>query len=210
MQIDVLEQYRSRLPKLFTEVMATLEAQARGGDNAAHARLVQILGEPIHTAIALEGEGGGEFFLRVAPGGMSVVAEQTATGFGHALGVSVAAARHGLRLLDDGEVDALELAAALSVLASPIAREEFGRVSFAFELEVPRVPVLGTVRAKVCLGRPRLAKKPEFKLTVDYDELEDAREQGLGPHQLFLAGKVRIDGDVAKAMLLGMTLAQLR
>jgi hypothetical protein len=45
---------------------------------------------------------------------------------------------------------------------------------------------------------------------VAYDELEDARELGIGPHQLFLSGKIRIDGDAAKAMMLGMTLAQLR
>ena len=50
----------------------------------------------------------------------------------------------------------------------------------------------------------------EFSLTVDADELEDAREQGLGAHQLFLAGKIRIDGDAAKAMQLAMVLAQLR
>jgi hypothetical protein len=210
MPTDTLEEYRSRLPTLFAEMVNALQAQAKAGDADAQARLLNAAGEPLDVRVLFEGEGGGEFCLRVEQGAMSVIAGSTPAAFGYALSVSVASAAHGLRMLDRGKVDVAALTNALFELGASVAREEFGRVSFAFNLKIADVPVLGTLLAKVCLGRPKLPTKPEFTLAVSYDELEDAREQGLRPHQFFLAGKVRIDGDVAKAMMLGMTLALFR
>jgi putative sterol carrier protein len=165
--------------------------------------------ENVSSLLRLEGEGGGELWLSAGGRGLQLEARPATVGYGYALAVSVAAARHGLWLSERGGADVEEAARALVTLASHEARELFSKVSFCFELEVTQAPVVGVVNAKVSLGRTALPATPEFKLVVAYDELEDAREQGLSPHQLFLAGKIRIDGDVAKAMLLGMTLAQL-
>lgn len=210
MPTDTIDEYRSRLPKLFADMVNGLQAQANAGDADARARMLHALGEPIDVRLVFEGAGGGELCLRVEQGAMTVLTQAAPSAFGYALSASVASAAHGLRMLDRGKVDFGQLTFALFQLGASVAREEFGRVSFAFDLAVSDVPVLGKLLLRVCLGRPTLPSKPEFTLAVSYDELEDAREQGVRPHQFFLAGKVRIDGDVAKAMMFGMTLALFR
>ena len=82
--------------------------------------------------------------------------------------------------------------------------------SYAFDLQILGAPQVGDACVRVSLGRGDHPPAPEFSLALDYAALEEARELGIGPHQLFLSGKIRIDGDAAKAMMLAMTLAQLR
>jgi putative sterol carrier protein len=209
MSEEVLEQCRQRLPGLFAEALAQLMRRAHAGDAALGARLERMAPESVSSLLRLEGEGGGELWLSAGSRGLELEARPASAGYGYALAISVAAARHGLWLSERGGADVEEAARALVALASREARELFSKVSFGFEIEITQAPVVGAVHAKVSLGRTALPATPEFKLVMAYDELEDAREQGLSPQQLFLAGKIRIDGDVAKAMLLGMTLAQL-
>jgi hypothetical protein len=207
---DLLDLYRRHLPDLYATALAQLEQRACEGDPALRARLEHMATLPVVSLVRLEGEGGGELWILAARDELRLSPQAPPAGFGYALAISVGVARHGLLLLARGGVDVSEAARALTFLASSAARELFSGVTFGFELEVTNTPELGTLRAKLSLGRPVLAARPDFKLTVDFDELEDARDQGLTAHQLFLAGKIKIEGDVAKAMLLGMTLAQLR
>jgi hypothetical protein len=207
---DLLDLYRRRTPELYATALEQLEQRAREGDQGLRARLEHMAALPVVSLVRLEGEGGGELWMLAARDELRVSSQAPPAGFGYALAISVNVARHGLSLLSRDGVDVSEAARGLTLLASSSARELFSGITFGFELEVSNTPELGTVRAQLSLGRPVLAARPDFKLTVDYDELEDARDQGLTAHQLFLAGKIKIEGDVAKAMLLGMTLAQLR
>lgn len=206
---DLLDQYRRRLPELFVGALTRLEQRASQGDQALRARLEQMATDPVVSLLRLEGEGGGELWLQANRRALHLASPPSSVGYGYALCISTTVARQGLALLERGGVDVEEATRGLLSLSSNTARELFSGVSFGFELEITNAPVVGSLGARVSLGRAALGTKPEFKLTVEYDELEDAREQGLTPHQLFLAGKIRIEGDVAKAMLLGMTLAQL-
>jgi hypothetical protein len=206
---EVLDRLGAALPELFAHAVAALHDQADRGDASAHERLEQIAGAPAAAFVQLRGAAGE---LRFVSEGLALVARAdfgTVT-FGHGLGLSAAAAQYAL-LVSAQERAALEpIGRAWAVLVSPAARGLFATASYGFELVVTGVPGAGELRLSIGLGRPTLPSKPEFVLTAAYDELEDAREQKLPPQQLFLAGKLRIDGDVAKAMMLGMTLAQLR
>jgi hypothetical protein len=207
---DLLELLRTRLPLLFARAIARLEQSASRGDENARTRLSELDAGPAAALVRLEGAGGGELRLASTGRTLTVGAGPGAPAFGHAIALSVAAARTGLGSLGEGDREAEQFARAWAAVVSATARELFATTSYGFDLEILRIPGLGDLRTRIQLGRAELPAQPEFKLSLDYDELEDAREQGLGPHQLFFAGKVRIDGDVAKAMMLGMTLAQLR
>jgi SCP-2 sterol transfer family len=206
----VLQLLEAKLPALFAQAVSELERRAGGGDESARRRLVE-LDAPAHALIRLSGEGQGDLHLESERRRLAIGAGSTAPGaFGHALALPSAAARHGLGQLGEGNPDVVRLVSAWATLVSPGARTVLAGMSYAFDVEVLRVPVIGDLRATISLGCASLPASVDFRVTIDYDELEDAREQQLGPQQLFLAGKVRIDGDVAKAMMLGMTLAQLR
>lgn len=209
---DTLERFRTRLPELFAGALARLEQRAAAGDAAARQRLAGAGDAPVPSLLRLVGEGGGELWFLAGRGGLvpSEPPAAHAQQFGHALELPIAAARYALLLADRSASDVEEVVSALALIASRTAREALAQSSFCFSLEVLHVPVVGTLRVRIGFGHPVLAAKPEFALTVDADELEDAREQGLGPHQLFLAGKIKVDGDAARAMQLAMVLAQLR
>jgi hypothetical protein len=130
-------------------------------------------------------------------------------GFGYAVEVSRTAAMIGIGMIERGEVDTGEVARALLVLGSERACSLFTASRSAFDVTVEHVPVLGTTKTRLAFGTTEMPPKPEFSVVVEYDELEDAREQGVPPHQLFLAGKMRVDGDASAAMRLAMTLSQL-
>jgi SCP-2 sterol transfer family protein len=210
MASQVHARYLERLPALFAAELARLEQRAQAGDAALRARLEQMAVTPVVALVRFEGEGGGELGLHASRSELRVAPQAPQAGFGYALALPVAAAAYGITLLERGGAEVAEAARGLAMLASATARALFSSASFAFELNVTDTPVLGGLRARIALGRCTLPAAPEFTLTVEYDELEDAHEAGIPPHQLFLAGKIKIDGDVAKAMLLGMTLAQLK
>ena len=112
-------------------------------------------------------------------------------------------------MLERGEIEASRLSRALLVMGSERARTLLSSGGCAFDVSALNVPVLGTTTFRLAFGKTRLPEQPDFHVSVEYDELEDAREQGTPPHQIFLAGKMRVDGDAAQAMRLAMLLAQL-
>ena len=212
MSNDALGPLRETISAVLRAALGGIEQRAR----ATEREVVRVLGavsrEPVLSRLHLTGAGGGELWFESDRAGMRLLDasfQPPPDAFGHALEVPLRAGAHLLSQLRRGALDAEAMLLAVAGLASETARDAFARTPFAFQLEVVDVPVLGSVVAQVGLGRPRIAAPPEFRLSVESDELEDAFEQGTPPHQLFLAGKVRIDGDVAKAMLLGMTLAEL-
>jgi hypothetical protein len=203
-----LERFRQALPGRFTAALRDLERAAARGDADARRRLGAIGAAPVQSLLRLRGDGGGELWLRADRQRLEVMDRAPAAGFGYALSLPVEAAAEALDFIEragDGPSPSLALAS----LASHEARALFDRTPFAFGLEVTQVPALGTVRIEVALGRSALAPRAEFELRVRHDDIEDALELGLTPQQLFLTGKVQIEGDVAKAMLLAMSLAQL-
>ena len=80
----------------------------------------------------------------------------------------------------------------------------------SFEVRVAAVPDLGTLEVAFALGRAEVPASCDFRLITTYPDLEQARAQGLGPQQMLASGRLRLEGDVARAMGLGMMLMQLK
>ena len=210
MTADPVQLCESRLPALFEAARQALEAGAASGDTVAKARLSALTTEKVQTRLRFGGSPAEELWLLTDRSGLIVQrTAQAPAGFGYAVEVPRSAAVLAFELLERRELEPQPIARALLVMGSQKARSLFSAARFAFDVTVMRVPVLGTTTVRLALGRTDLPSRPDFSVQVEYDELEDARERGTPPHQVFLAGKMKVDGDAATAMRLAMTLAQL-
>src|SRR5690348_12448807 len=99
---DMLEGLRTRLPELFAAALARLEQRAKGGDAAAAQRLAAAGDAPVPSLLRVVGDGGGELWFAASRRGLAVCEPPaaTATTFGHALELPVAAVRYALLLAE--------------------------------------------------------------------------------------------------------------
>jgi hypothetical protein len=208
--VDPVQFCEARLPALFDAARRGLEAAANGGDTVANARLSALTDEKVQTRVRFMGDADDELWLLTDRAGLAVQRTAPApSSFGYAVEIARGAAVFAIDMLERNELDPERIARALLVMGSAQARALFGAARVAFEVTVTHVPVLGTSKVRLAFGRSDFPARPDFSVQVEYDELEDARERGTPPHQIFLAGKMRVDGDAAQAMRLAMTLAQL-
>ena len=162
-ETDVLELYARKLPELFASALARLEQRAREGRAPTAALLSRLVPEPVPVRVHFEGQGGGELRLLAGKQGLSIAPTLPASGFGHALRISARAAQYGMTSLERGELDLEEIARGIASLGSGVARDLFTRTAFGFEIEVKDVPVLGSVRARIALGKPCCRRLPSSR-----------------------------------------------
>jgi hypothetical protein len=199
-----------RLPALFEAARQALESAAQSGDAVAAARLSALAADKVQTRLCFVGGANEELWLLTDRSGLTVQrAAPPPSGFGYAIEVSRAAAALAIETTEQAGLPPDRMARALLVMGSKKAWTLFAAARTAFDVTVLHVPVLGTSTVRLAFGRTDIPARPDFSVEVEYDELEDARERGTPPHQIFLAGKMKVDGDAAAAMRLAMTLAQL-
>jgi hypothetical protein len=209
MAVDPIAECCERVPALFEKARVELERAAEAGDPVARTRLEALCVEPIATSFVFEGFPRGQLVLHTDRARVEVSSSEAPRGFGYAVSVPTVVALHVIGLAERGELEPGEIARGLVMLGSQRAKELFAQAPASFDCTITDVPVLGSAHARLAFGSTRLPERSDFNVTLSYDELEDAREQHVPPHQLFLAGKMQIDGDAAKAMRFAMTLAQL-
>jgi hypothetical protein len=210
MRAHPIEFCEVELPRVFARAKAAAEGRASAGDRKAAARLADVAKTRVLTRVSFEGEGGGDVYLVTDQGELRVTRERPASpALVYALGLPLSAAAHGVALLNQGFVDVEALGEQLSVLASSRALQLFGMYKYGLHVCVDDVPGLGSVTLRAGLGRD-LPQTPELTLRTRYADLEHAREVEMAPQELFASGKLVITGDTAKAMMLAMTLSQLR
>jgi hypothetical protein len=208
---DFVEAFcEERLPALFEAARQALESAAQSGDTVAAARLSALSADKVQTRLRFTGGDGDDLWLLTDRSGLTVQrAAPPASGFGYAIEVSRPAAAFAIEMVQQQGLEPERMARALLVMGSQKARTSFAAARTAFDVTVLHVPVLGTSAVRLAFGRTDIPARPDFSVQVEYDELEDARERGTPPHQIFLAGKMKVDGDAAAAMRLAMALAQL-
>jgi len=108
------------------------------------------------------------------------------------------------------ELEPARLASGLKRLVHARVLGMFAANPVSFEVRVAAVPELGTFEAGFALGRAEVPASCDFRLITTYPDLEQARAQGQGPQQMLVSGRLRLEGDVARAMGLGMMLMQLQ
>jgi hypothetical protein len=209
---EAFERYARAAAQLLQRALARIEKRVRGGERRVARTLGAVSEEPTFARLVLSGEGGGELWFAADRSGMRALSPgdvPPAQSFGYAVEVPLVVAAHLLEQLASGAIEDEAALLSLAALASDRARELFGATAFAFLLQIRGVEGLGVVDARVNIGRPALGAAPEFTLRLAAADLAETFEQDAPPQRLFLEGKVDIDGDVAKAMLLGMLLAEI-
>jgi hypothetical protein len=198
------------LPRIFARAKSAAESRASAGDRKAASRLADVAKTRVLTRVTFEGDGGGDVYLVTERGELHVSRERPATpALLYALALPLSAAAHAIDLLDEAVVDVEILGEQLSTLATTRALQLFGMYKYGFHVCVDEVPHLGSVTMRIGLGRD-LPDAPELTLRAHYGDLEQARQDEMPPQELFGSGKLVITGDTAKAMMLAMTLSQLR
>ena len=202
MTVDPVQFCEARLPSLFEVARLELEAAAQRGDSVASARLSALTADKVRTRVRFAGGDNDELWLLTDRSGLAV--QRTApvqVGFGYAVEIARGAAVFAIDMLERQELEPERIARGLLVMGSERARALFSAARVAFDVTILNVPVAGEITLRLGLGRTDLPARPDFSVEVEYDELEDARERGTPPHQIFLQGKMRVDGDASRHAL---------
>ncbi|MBZ0231880.1 MAG: SCP2 sterol-binding domain-containing protein [Deltaproteobacteria bacterium] len=170
----------------------------------ARARAAGARAPDVVVAVVLDGDGGGEWTLRVA-GGQLTVADGSDASAVITLRQSVADFRAAV--WGEGEVGALvppqlDLTAAITG-ETKLPLGALGQVKGTLNVEIPGFAGR-TWKAAVAFGG---AAAPSATVTVDVPTLEELRSGALQPAQAFFAGKIAVTGDVPWLMQVGMSVA---
>ncbi len=208
MSHDPISFLKETFPTLFAKGVALLEEKANGGSERHKAALEDVKGAS--GAVVLEVEGEGEVYLRAADGTMTVLADKPDPGD---VKLAVAAPGEALRMLlgeaeDAGELEEEKAAKRAVGTASKRLQDALGADSLEFHVIAEDVPDLGEVTVRVGLNAAEPPKEPKFTATINFDDLEAARNGEVNVQQLFMGGKLRMQGDYSRALQLGMQLMQ--
>jgi len=207
---DALALTGERLPPLFAEALDRLRARALPEAREAVAMLRDREGGAVACHLQLDGDVVGEGYLVVRGGVLRVQQAPPDVPVRYVLRVSSASVLRGFAWLDAGTIDVARLGDALLGLASQEAAKLFQRYPCTFAAVIADVPGHGDVSFALALGGDALPESPQFTVRVAWSDVTEARARGESAQDLILSGRARLSGDSARAMMLAMTLAQLR
>jgi hypothetical protein len=191
------------LPAQFAKGLASLESSTAPSAKDELEDVRQAVGA---VRVIIEGDGGGERWVAVQNGTMTVTEAKPDLAVRGVFAFSSEAAKGALDLLaESGRFDDPKAAMGLSRVASKRAEKILANQKIEFHVIVTDLPD-GiddvTVRCGIGVGEP--PAKPQFTAAIGYDDLEDMREGDLTPQQVI--GRLKLTGDASRAMALGMTL----
>ncbi|MBX7194928.1 MAG: SCP2 sterol-binding domain-containing protein [Sandaracinaceae bacterium] len=191
------------LPAQFQKGLSTLKASTAPTAKEELDDVLQAIGT---VRVIVEGEGGGERWVSVEGGAMSVTEAKPELAVRGVFAFSSEAAKGALELLaESGRLDDPKAAMGLSRVASKRAEKILANQKIEFHVIVIDLPDgMDDVTVRCGIGVSEPPTKPQFTATISYDDLEDMREGDLTPQQVI--GRLKLTGDASRAMALGMTL----
>lgn len=191
------------LPAQFRRGLAALEAS---GAPTAKDELADVREAVGAVRILVEGDGGGERWVAVSNGEMTVTEDKPELPPRGVFAFSSEAAKGALGLLEEsGRLEDPKAAMGLSRVASKRAEKVLANQKIEFHVVVVDLPDgMDDVIVRCGIGVAEPPSKPQFTATISYDDLEDMREGDLTPQQVI--GRLKLTGDASRAMALGMTL----
>ena len=204
---DPMELLNEVVPALFNGAMEDLRADADGGDAGAKERLEEALANQMAIRVVLEGEGGGSVYI-VSKDGKTVAQEDEPD-----IDVMVALAMpfEAIEIALEEMGDQLEAALPrirrrISKTSSKKGMEFMPDEPLRFHSVLKDTPDFEEVRTKITIGAGDITEDPTFTVTMDYPTFEDMRAGKVKPQAMM--NKVQMTGDTARAMQLGMEMAQ--
>ncbi len=197
---------RESFPQLFTRGVDVLRSRAAGGDERAQRILADV--EGVTGAAALQIDDQAPVVLSAAEGSLS-------SGDSPAQGVpiKIAAALPGnaaTLLLGEaakaGALDDEEVAVAAAQTASKRFEDALAGQPMTCHVTLRGVPDLGDVRVRIGFNVQEPPDQPGFTTEMEYADLQSVQRGELTAQELFLGGKLKMEGDYSLALQIAMQL----
>ncbi|MEM7434934.1 MAG: SCP2 sterol-binding domain-containing protein [Myxococcota bacterium] len=201
-----IEFLQEDFPKLFNHGVKVLEARAAAGDEQAQRVLADVTG--VTGAVRIELDDASPIVLSAAAGTLTAGDSPEA---GVPLKVAAQVPEDAVQLLlgealSTGALEDEEVAVGAAQTASKRFEEALAGRPMTLTATVKGVPGLGDVELRVAFNVPEVPPSPGFTTEVEFADLEATRRGELTVQELFLGGKLKMEGDYSMALQISMQL----
>lgn len=206
MTVQPIEFLRDSFPKLFTRGVEVLETRAAGGDERAQRVLADVKG--VTGAVRLEVDDEPPIVLSANAGSLTSGDEPSA---GVPLRVAAKIPGDAVQLLlgealKSGALEDDEVAVGAAQTASKRFEDALAGRPMTLEATVRGVPELGDVIVRVAFNVSEVPAEPGFTTELQFSDLETVRRGETTVQELFLGGKLKMEGDYSLALQISMQL----
>lgn len=206
MTVLPIEFLRESFPQLFARGIEVLENRAAGGDERAQRILADVKG--VTGAASLQIDDQPPVVLSASKGTLTsgdapadeVPIRIVAFLPGNALELLLGEAARA------GALDNEEVAVGAAQTASKRFEDALAGRPMTCVVTITEVPDLGNIELQVGFNVPALPAEPGFTTELHFSDLESVRRGELTLQELFLGGKLKMEGDYSLALQIAMQL----
>lgn len=206
MTVLPIEFLRESFPQLFARGIEVLENRAAGGDERAQRILADVKG--VTGAASLQIDDQPPVVLSASKGTLTsgdapadeVPIRIVAFLPGNALELLLGEAARA------GALDNEEVAVGAAQTASKRFEDALAGRPMTCVVTITEVPDLGNIELQVGFNVPALPAEPGFSTELHFSDLESVRRGELTVQELFLGGKLKMEGDYSLALQIAMQL----
>jgi len=201
-----VEFLRESFPKLFARGIEVLERRAAAGDERAQRILDDVKGVTGAASLQIDDQ---------PPVVLSATAGALTAGDAPAdeVPVRIVAALPGdaLQLLlgeatEAGALENEEVAVGAAQTASKRFEDALAGRPLTCHVTIGDVPSLGDIQVRVGFNVPQVPAEPGFTTELSFSDLESVQRGELSMQELFLGGKLKMEGDYSLALQIAMQL----
>jgi hypothetical protein len=206
MTVQPIEFLRDTFPKLFSRGVEVLESRASGGDERAQRVLDDVKGVTGAASIQIDDQP--PVVLSASAGALS---SGDAPADGVPIKINAALPGDAATLLlgeiaKTGALDDDEVAIGAAQTASKRFEDALAGQPMTCFVTLRGVPELGDVVVQIGFNVPEVPKEPGFTTELQFSDLEMLQRGELTIQELFLGGKLKMEGDYSLALQLSMQL----
>jgi hypothetical protein len=206
MSVEPIEFLRSTFPQLFEKGVEALRTRAEAGDEQAQRILDDVTA--VTGAASLQLDDSPPVVLSAFAGTMSA-GEAPAEGV--PIKIAAALPRNAVMLLlgealRAGALENEQVAIGAAQTASKRFEDALAGQPMTCHVTLLGVPELGDVRVRVGFNVSELPSQPGFTTELHYGDLESVQRGDLTLQELFLGGKLKMQGDYSLALQIAMQL----
>jgi hypothetical protein len=206
MNVPPIEFLRDSFPKLFARGVEVLQSRAAGGDERAQRILDDVRG--VTGAASLQIDDEPPVVLSAKEG---VLSSGDAPAGGVPIKITAAAPGDAIQLLlgeaaKMGALDDDEVAIGAAQTASKRFEDTLAGKPMTCHVTLRGVPDLGDVVVRIGFNVPEVPEEPGFTAELQFSDLEMVQRGELTAQELFLGGKLKMEGDYSLALQISMQL----
>jgi len=206
MSTSAIEFLRESFPKLFDRGVTVLQSRAAGGDERAQRILDDVRG--VTGAASLQIDDEPPVVLSAKEGALS---SGGAPAEGVPIKIAAALPGDGASLLlgeaaKSGALDDDEVAIGAAQTASKRFEDALAGQPLACHVTLRGVPELGDVKVRLGFNVAEPPVEPGFTTELEFSDLELVQRGELTAQDLFLGGKLKMEGDYSLALQIAMQL----